>query len=69
MLQKMNLAFAALLALAVSFVPSIAFAGDLADAVTAEVTGAKAEMLLVAVVVLGLAGTLLLIKYVRRSMH
>ncbi len=41
-----------------------AFAGDLADAVTTEVTSAKAEILLVAVAMLALTGVLLLIRYV-----
>jgi hypothetical protein len=46
-----------------------AIAGDLADAVTAEITTAKPEIMLVAVAVLGLTGVILLIKYVRRAVH
>lgn len=45
------------------------FAGDLADAVTTEVTTAKTEILLVAAIMLGLTGVILLIKYVRKAAH
>lgn len=44
-----------------------AFAGDLADAITAEITTAKAELLLVGAAVLTIAGVLLLIRSVKRG--
>lgn len=44
-----------------------AFAGDLADAITAEIATAKAELLLVGAAVLGIAGVLLLIRSVKKS--
>jgi hypothetical protein len=44
-----------------------AHAGALADAITTEVTTAKAEILLVGAVMLGLTGVILLIAYVRRA--
>ncbi len=44
-----------------------AFAGDLADAVTAEIATAKAELLLVGAAVLGIAGVLLLIRSIKKS--
>ena len=53
--------------LAASFVTASAFAGDLSDAITAELTTGKAEIMAVGAIVLALTGTVLLIAYVRRS--
>lgn len=44
-----------------------AFAGDLADAVTAEIATAKTELMLIGVAVLGIAGVLLLIRSAKRG--
>jgi hypothetical protein len=46
-----------------------AMAGELATAITTEVTSAKAEIMLVAAIMLGLTGVILLIKYVRKAAH
>lgn len=68
MLDKIKSGYAAgCVALTGMVVSSSAFAGDLADAITAEIATAKAELLLVGAAVLGIAGVLLLIRSVKRS--
>ena len=44
-----------------------ASAGDLADAVTAEIATAKAEVLLIGVAIMGIVGVLLLIRSVKKA--
>jgi len=50
-----------------ALVAAPAFAGDLADAVTAEIAIAKGEILLVGAAVMGIVGALLLIRSVKRA--